>query len=370
MGNAIDLLDQFDEQSGATCDVSPMRADAWIASSALQKAIRRGEADTAASAALSLLSMRGAAIFRRFLVIAFEDVGAASPDALAKAAACSDAAWRQRAGGNARCVAWLASLLAKASKDRSSDYLICVCKDHASLTDARQVVQSCSLDARIAMAADGTLPLAVRATAAWYASGVEWGGEQRVGPGDLPRLLSAFQGLGVPEALLAATRIAAARTREPITVMVPPIWLAIAADVGARVVECHAPPSPVLNGVPLYALDLHTRAGRRAIELLIKENAEVRASLQQHVRAKSPLQAAYVAAFYTDGSPLNHRLVWSEADGIAQLGIENDFLPVGVAAESVMPLLEAFHTNLDHLNTIRARVLSANRSTLPTGKLS
>ena len=62
-------------QSLRTRNITAMRADPWVSSSALQKAIRRGEADIAATAALSLLAIRGAAIFRGFLVIAFEDVG-------------------------------------------------------------------------------------------------------------------------------------------------------------------------------------------------------------------------------------------------------------------------------------------------------
>ena len=353
-----------------TQNITAMRADPWISSSALQKAIRRGEADIAASAALSLLAARGSAIFRRFLVIAFEDVGAADPDAVIQTVlACSNPAWRQQEGGNARVVVGLARLLANANKDRSSDYLICLSKDHESLADARERVVGCSLDARIAMAVDTTLPLTVRATAAWYASGVEWGDERRVGLGDLPGLLSAFRDGGIPEPLLDATRIAAARTHEPITIMAPLIWQAIVADANARVARGQVPPSPSVDGVPLYALDMHTRTGRRAIELLIKENVDVRGCLEQHVRARSPVKAAYVAAFYTDGAPLNPRLMWSEADALERLGIENDFLVVGVALEGVMPLLDAFRANLDHLNAIRAQLLAAGPSPAPIGPL-
>ena len=63
---------------------------------------------------------------------------------------------------------------------------------------------------------------------AWYASGLEWGAEKRVGKGDLPALLDAFRSLGVPDSLVGATGVAARRTREPIVVMVPLIWLAAA----------------------------------------------------------------------------------------------------------------------------------------------
>ena len=51
---------------------------------------------------------------------------------------------------------------------------------------------------------------------------------------DLGELLEVFRDLGVPEDLVAATGVAAGRTREPITVMVPLIWLAAAASSAER----------------------------------------------------------------------------------------------------------------------------------------
>ena len=250
-------------------------------------------------------------------------------------------------------------MLADAPKDRSSDYLICTARGHPSLAGTRHRLESLPVKARIDMAADATLPVTVRATAAWYASGIEWGQERRVGPGDLEHLLATFHDLGAPGALLEATRIAARRTREPITIMVPLVWLAADADRHKHVVDQPVPASPVVNGVPLYALDMHTRIGRRAIELFAKENDAVSSCLDQHVPARSRREAAYLSAFYADAAPLSRRLQWFQADAIEQLGIENDFLSVGVMPDAVAALLGAVRDNLDHLNAIRARVLTA-----------
>ena len=60
----------------------PLPIDPWVASSLLKKSIRRGDADLALRAALTLFRLRRSGIWRRFMVIAFEDVGAASVDAL------------------------------------------------------------------------------------------------------------------------------------------------------------------------------------------------------------------------------------------------------------------------------------------------
>ena len=76
------------------------------------------------------------------------------------------------------------------------------------------------------MVGDSTSSLPTRVIATWYASGVEWGRERRIGLGDLGGLMGAFRELGVPSDLVTATHIAATRTREPIVLMTPLLWLA------------------------------------------------------------------------------------------------------------------------------------------------
>src|ERR1017187_1172561 len=57
-------------------NMEPLLADQWVIISLLQKSIRRGEVETAQRAAFTLFRQKGSAIWRRFMVIAFEDVGA------------------------------------------------------------------------------------------------------------------------------------------------------------------------------------------------------------------------------------------------------------------------------------------------------
>ena len=71
------LAREIDSSSAPLAE--PIAADPWLISSLLQKSIRRGETDIARRAALTLSKHRGAAIWRRLIVIAFEDIGIA-PD--------------------------------------------------------------------------------------------------------------------------------------------------------------------------------------------------------------------------------------------------------------------------------------------------
>jgi replication-associated recombination protein RarA len=70
------LAREIDFHSALAC--KPILADQWVISSLLQKSIRRSETDIAQRAALTLFKLKGGAIWRRLMVIAFEDIGIGS----------------------------------------------------------------------------------------------------------------------------------------------------------------------------------------------------------------------------------------------------------------------------------------------------
>lgn len=146
-----------------------------------------------------------------------------------------------------------------AAKDRSPDHLICVAHDHPALEEDRREIGGMSLAERIAFVKTA-LSLPMQAIAAWYASGVEWGEEHRIGRGDLKALMGIFRDLGVPSDLVTATHIATMRTREPIVVMTPLLWLASEKAGGHHVVDCPVPPVTMIGELPAYALDKAHRA--------------------------------------------------------------------------------------------------------------
>ncbi len=340
----------------------PIAADPWIVSSLLQKSIRRGETEIAQRAALTLFKLRGSAIWRRFMVIVFEDVGIGSADAvIMTVAAGSDATWRKECGGDLRVAVHLAGLLADAPKDRTTDYL-CGAKDHPALAGFAQAMANASIETLLSRLRDKTLALSHRAVAVWFASGL--GGEGAMSKGDLLTLLATFREMGAPEDLVAATAIGAARTREPITVMVPLIWLAAQASREVRVCDFPVPPMATAGGVPLYALDEHTRLGREAIWRLACENDDVRTCLERFVPAGRRKRAANVAAFYVDAAPLAKRLVWDQSAALEAFGIERDLLHAGVTADGIGPLLGAMRANLGHLNKLRADILIRSQAAM------
>jgi hypothetical protein len=337
----------------------PVVVDPSIVSSLLQKSIRRSEVEIAQRAALTLFKLRGSAIWRRLMVIAFEDVGIGSVDAVTMTvAAGSDAALRKACGGDLRVAIHFAGVLAEAPKDRSADHLAGA-KDHPALAGFVQATANASIALLLSSVRDTALDLPHRAFATWFVSGV---GDGSAHKGDLGELLAVFRDLGVPEDLVVATGIAATRSREPITVMVPLIWLAANKSMQRRVCDCPVPPLVTAGNVPLYALDEHTRLGREAIWRLACENDAVRTCLERFVPASRRRRATNVAAFYADAAPVARRLVWAQSERLEAFGIERDLLVAGVPPEGIGPLLEAVCANLGHLNELRTQILCRTRT--------
>jgi replication-associated recombination protein RarA len=130
-------------------------ADQWVVKSLLQKSIRRGEVDIAQRAALTFLSQKGSAIWRRFIVVAFEDIGASSADVVAMTVAAStEASWRGQLGGDAIVASHLARLLAEAPKSRSAEHLITTATHHPSVEHECRLVSNRSIAKNLAAVAD------------------------------------------------------------------------------------------------------------------------------------------------------------------------------------------------------------------------
>jgi hypothetical protein len=326
-----------------------LRLDPYEASSLLQKAIRRGDAELAERAMVRLHRLRSLDVAARLLAIAFEDVGIGSIKALIKTVAvCADAT----ASEGALC--GIARLLAKAPKDRSSSHLAAAAKSHAIFEDARRIVGESSHSERLDLIAEDDASLPVRAIAALRCSGLNWNGGRGERSDPIDWTL-AFGRLGVPADLLLATRTAFIRAHKPAIVMAPLLWLDVNRGFRPSVVECRMPEAAAVDGVPLYTFDKHTAIGRTAIQRLARESQPVRDALRS-APSSCAREIAWIAAFYADGAPVARRLKWEGAAALETLGVEADMLRAGAPPASIGPILAAVRDNLGHLNMIRARL--------------
>lgn len=341
---------------------TPFPLDPWIAASLMQKAIRRGQPELAARGAAAYYRMRGSMIWRRLIIIAFEDIGIADPDVVAHVTRlCVDREARSAIGSDPEIIDRLTRNMAKAAKDRSADYLLSAIKYHPDWEVHRARVAPLSVRERIRIAVDDTAPLATRAVATWFASGVNGGGPQLAGSGDLAAMLEAFVEAGFPIRCAQAVRAAAKRCKEPITVFLPLLWAA-ACGKGSTIIAADLSHEADVSwrGLPAWALDKHTAIGKRAITYFAQENVLVRSTLERNVADFRARDVTLMAAFYADAITTDRRLEWVGGRELEFAGMEADLMKVHCPRNVVAEIVDAFRSNLDHLNAIRLRSLAAN----------
>ena len=328
----------------------------WLAASALQKAIRRGDALTAGRAVRTLYRYDPRSAWRRLLVIAYEDIGIGALDAVVTTTARGAKA-RREAGGDEAAALQTSQMLATAAKDRSADLMFAIVLHHPALKSARSRLRSVSVDRRLEWVADPTLSCCERALAAWHSSGVEERGEPRVGPGDLGGLMRTYGELGVPEPLLEAVGLALKKTREPFVLMLPLLWLA-AVEGESELIDFPLPPSGLINGVPLCAIDKHTRLGRQSIGRFARENAEIAQFLMKHAHRALRDAALGMAVFYADGALTRPTLQWRRSAEFTAAGVAADFHKVKVTSGVGVELVELVTAHIADLDAIRLQLLS------------
>lgn len=269
------LRDRHDPASH-TADLAPpapfLHADPYLLSSAMQKAIRRGDIAVARRAAHQLHAFDRQRLWRRLSVIALEDIGIADIEVTAKLVGIATQPAARRLFGSNTCALDIAVTCAcQAVKDRTADHFGSIIGREPIDGDDQAALGIASSKALLAIIASSHLPWTRRLRAAVIASGRtdDPGRSAAVG---IDAVFAVFRDLGVPELLLAACVAYAARQRDALPVFVPLAWVLRSSDRAKARVVTHEVPQPELIGkLPDYAFDpVNTRLGRRAVDLFLR----------------------------------------------------------------------------------------------------
>lgn len=360
------VLERWDHRNGDNSVLGePLGYDKWIASSALQKCVRRGDAQLALRAAVTFAALDSVGLWRRLISIACEDIGAADAGTMIETVAVATSPQWRAEHNEMRVLASVIRRLTEAPKDRSADLAMLTVRHYDGLEPRRKICRRATLGRRLQLLTDPHTSLLDRAVAAWFSSGLDFRYERLVGPGNLDRLGYAYRALGVASELSAAAITTGRRTREPFTIVVSLVWLEIQRSGGGVVREADIPESPEIDGLLLCSVDEHTRTGKQAIARLVAEEPDLRNCLSRYVPKSRWTTAAQHAAFYVDGASVARRLDWSQSHSLEKLGIEADLGSAKVPPEGVRPLLDSMRSCLPRLNELRCETLRG----LPATKL-
>jgi hypothetical protein len=320
--------------------------DIHIASSCLQKALRRGELPFAHCAARLLLRQDPERLWRRLCVCAFEDFGLSDLSVTARVVAVAANRGFRLVQGEERVLAHLIDLLCVTSKDRRLDDLYAL--GAAVLADsARPKVIEC--------AQPNIAPLVHEASRlmATCERPVPRRAFRAVSSEASVRALARMATYGLVDAGLFELCAKGVRLSRCLLPLLLPPAIGATEAMGGLGTEAPTPmpAAPLIGGVPAYAVDGFTRIGRAVLARLLVQEPSLQ-TLLANVPAAKRLAVLHHLVFVAEGSlsspvisdPLSDALK-SEAIACAG-GLTREAVVAGIAL--IGQLLPTLHRLREH----------------------
>ena len=330
----------------------------------MQKAVRRGEAPIALAAAATYLALDATGFWRRLPIIAAEDIGIGDWDlATTVFLASANEKWRQICGGDWPIASLLIERMCDCPKERGTAALTQAALTHPGAVNDCVNLGGCGTPELLKIVQDCSMALETRAIAAWYVLGTtSFRGTQLVRRrGDPAALFSTFEDMGVPPKLVGACQLASSRGRYPLAAFLPLLWLAIRRSTPPAISVRETGPTRTSRGIPLYALDKHTSAGKRAIRAFAATNLPLRRVFDRYPPIADNIKAVELAVFHAEGVCLRRQLTWDETERLSSLELEADLAPLGIRPEAMVELIRAVEENLWDLDRARMAVLTGEQ---------
>ncbi|HUS95397.1 MAG TPA: hypothetical protein VMX97_01515 [Hyphomicrobiaceae bacterium] len=262
----------------------PLSADRYVAMSALQKAIRRGNQPIGLSAALSLLRSSARGFWRRIGIIAFEDIGVANIDLVGwVTVAMGDARLRACLGGDWKVAAFLVEALCRSAKDRAVDDLLVMMIHDPALAERKAELADMDFEERLVEALSCNHGIEAQGIAAWFAMG-----SRKLSEGLATKIkgcpetyFDRLREAGYPGAAVEIGRMGWKRIGDGMPPVFPLLYR-IARETEHVTRDDDLTSETLINGVPSCALDKHTRPGLAAYGRYLARSPRMNRLVRQH----------------------------------------------------------------------------------------
>ena len=308
--------------------------DQWIALSLLQKAIRRGDEGQALRAASYLYQMDYRVLWRRLVVIGWEDIGVGNPDlCFVVTAAGGSKRWREANGGDWHTAAYLTIAIARSIKDRSTDDLMMVAQHDPRYANERETYYDLQFGSLLSIVHDADIELPRRIIAAWYMAGTQSYGFEglRRRKGDVERYFQCLEDELCFEHVSALCRIGVSRSRTVLPAFIPTFWRLYASGEYLSFVADVEISEHSLKGIPRYVFDGFTRAGKRYLKKLAREHEPLKQFLAEAAPPSERDAIVREMYFRIESALCDKRLDWSVGREARRRADEVGF---GLASES------------------------------------
>ncbi len=333
---------------------SPLNVSPWVAMSALQKAIRRGQFETAQRAAATLLSISPERLWRRCGAIAFEDIGVADLDTVSSVtAALAGKKFRAPLGGEWPVASFIVSKMVGASKCRGADDLLLAAENLPAYEQARQELPSLTMQELIEIATSSA-PLLMRALALWYAVGTDRrpSSHLRLRKGDPTTAFDALYDADIPGAVVEIAREGFRKVGEVLCPFVALLWPLRQRDHGLTE-DDEFLPEVLIRDVPGWAYDTYTREGRQALGVFLEGASDTAHWVRAHIPPRQRVSFLGTIVFRVEGGSVKSRLRWEAADELRRLV---DVECNGPHCPDATEILQLMRADLAALNEVRRHV--------------
>lgn len=335
---------------GKLIQPKPVSGDKWLLSSAMQKAIRRGDSKVAEMAAVSLWYSDRASFWRRLHVVALEDVGVASSDVIVSVlAATASSAWRRKVG-DLRVGLYLARLLCKSVKTRIADELLLQTERSSSYNKLREHFANSSDNLLIDYITDIDCSLVERSLALWFLAGTKKFPSELMPQrkGSPEKAVEVLRSLAIPANLVESCIAVMGRTQYALALLTPLAWQEIQKQKTIKIRKNTIPASLDLDGLPLYSSDMFTRTGQTCFRQLQKSVTELQVYSVRQIG---------IAVFYLEGGLLDKVISSKFLDEFSIEGEIADAEGVGLSVPDYLNLKDCVSKNMQLLETIRIEQL-------------
>lgn len=329
--------------------------DKWIAASALQKGVRRGNVGLVLRALDTLWNIDPRYARRRLAIIAFEDVGlGASNIVAATVIACSGTKYLPK-DKIYRAVRACAIALTESPKERSAEHICTILSYHNDFDLMRDRFAHKKPHELIDIMIDPDRFLLERSTATWYLAGTKRfsGDDMYEVAGDLELFEWATKQLDIPlwQPLVIWRGIRVTQTALPISW---PIKLSQKACGDADVTKPNKKIQNDTRHVPPYLLDQFTRGGKAAVRAFLKEDNNLTQWSESKLPRKAWQPTVEMGLFYTSSDVLDQEYVFAGSDKLKRLSTEADCCRAGLQASDVNDLMKLITDSFDQIEGRRS----------------
>lgn len=327
----------------------------FLATSALQKSVRRGNVDLAMRYAQQGCAIDAEHVFRRLATIAVEDVGIGNLLAVGMALAVLGNRAMRENGGPDELAAYIAYLLAISPKSRLACDLLSIADYDRTLADVRRELAQASPVVLRSRAEDRGALLSHRTTAAWLLAGTARFRGVTMPKVSRPRtdIMRMMAAVRTPLMLFYIADRTAARLSDAMFVSTFLVAEMLSADPVIFVDRTAPNGEAMIDGYPAASLDLHTWEGRLALARFARECAPI-AELLRTISPSLRDTAIRHGVFIAEGGKLHEQLRFAASDQVEQIAHRAELAFTGLCEPvAQQAFLARIGKHLSELNQLR-----------------